>query len=144
MARIAIVTDSTSDLMPDQAASAGIRVVPLFVRFGTEEFRAGIDLSTDQFWQRMLAPGAPIPATAAPPPGTFVETFEACFAEGAEAVVCPTIGSKISGTFQSATLAAQSLPDREIHVVDTGTTSMAQGIAALVAVEAAAGGAGGA
>ena len=140
MPRVAVITDSTADLVPEVAAAAGIRVVPLFVRFGDREFQAGVDLSTEQFWERMLAPDAPFPTTAAPSPGTFRETFEACFAEGAEAIVCPTIGSRISATFQSAVLAAQALPDREIHVIDTGSTSMSTGIPALLAAEMAAAG----
>jgi DegV family protein with EDD domain len=138
---VAIVTDSTADLAPETAAAAGIRVVPLFVRFGAEEFRVGVDLTTEQFWARMLAPDAPFPTTAAPSPGTFRATFEACFAEGADAIVCPTIGSKLSATFQSATLAARALPDREIHVIDTGSTSMSTGIPAQLAAEMAAAGA---
>jgi DegV family protein with EDD domain len=144
MSRVAIVTDSTADLAPAAAAAAGVRVVPLFIRFGEDEFRVGVDLSTEQFWERMLAPDAPFPTTAAPSPGTFRETFEACFAEGAEAIVCPTIGTKLSATFQSATLAAQALPDREIHVIDTGSTSMSTGIPALLAAQMAAAGIGGA
>lgn len=140
MTRISIVTDSTADLAPEVAAAAGLRVVPLYVRFGAEEFQAGVDLSTEQFWTRMLAPGAVIPSTAAPSPGAFRETFEACFAEGAEAIVCPLIGSKLSATFQSANLAAQMLPDLEIHLIDTGSTSMSTGIAALLASEMAAAG----
>lgn len=139
--RVAIVTDSTADLAPDAAAAAGVRVVPLYVRFGTEEFQVGVDLSTEQFWTRMLAPDAPFPATASPSPGTFRETFEACFAEGADAIVCPTVGSELSATFQSATLAARALPEREIRVIDTGSTSMATGIPALLAAEMAAAGA---
>lgn len=144
MSSVAIVTDSTADLAPEAARTAGLRVVPLFVRFGATEFRAGVDLSTEQFWARMLAPEAPFPSTAAPAPGTFRETFEACFAEGADAIVCTTIGAKLSATFQSATLAAQALPDREIHVIDTGSTSMSTGIPALLAAEMAATGASGA
>ncbi len=140
MRRIAVVTDSTADLTPQQAADHGIRVVPLFVRFGDEEFRVGVDLSTEAFWKRLLAPDAPFPATSAPSPGTFREAFEACFAEGAEAIICPTIGSKLSATFQSATLAAEALAGREIHVIDTRTTSMSTGIAAILATELAAGG----
>jgi DegV family protein with EDD domain len=139
--RVAIVTDSTADLAPGTAAAAGIRVVPLFVRFGAEEFRVGVDLTTEQFWTRMLAPDAPFPTTAAPSPGTFQATFEACFAEGADAIVCPTIGSKLSATFQSATLAARALPDREVHVIDTGSTSMSTGIPAQLAAEMATAGA---
>lgn len=140
MGPVAIVTDSTADLDPAAAAAAGIRVAPLYVRFGTDEFQVGVDLTTAQFWERLLAPGAPLPATAAPSPGTFQHLFEACFADGASAIVCPVIGSKMSGTFGSATLAARALPDREIHVVDTGSTSMATGIPALMAAELAADG----
>lgn len=139
--RVAIVTDSTADLAPEVAAVAGVRVVPLYVRFGTQEFQVGVDLSTEQFWTRMLAPDAPFPSTASPSPGTFQETFEACFAEGAVGVVCPTVGSELSATFQAATLAARALPDRDIRVIDTGSTSMATGIPALLAAEMAAAGA---
>ena len=141
MGRTAIVTDSTADLTTEMAAAASVRVVPLYVRFGTEEFQAGVDLSTEQFWTRLLAPDAVIPSTAAPSPGTFKEAFEACFAGGADAIVCPLIGSKLSATLQSATLAAGLLPDREIHLIDTGSTSMSTGIAALLAAEMAAAGA---
>ncbi|MEO6207965.1 MAG: DegV family protein, partial [Candidatus Limnocylindrales bacterium] len=112
--RTAIVSDSTADLAPEMANAAGIRVVPLFVRFGTEEFQAGVNFSTEQFWARLLAPGAVIPATASPSPGTFQQTFEECFADGTDAIVCALIGSKLSSTIQSATLAAQAMPDREI------------------------------
>ena len=133
MSSVAIMTDSTADLAPETAAAAGIHVVPLYVRFGEQEFRAGVDLTTQEFWDRMLAPGTPIPTTSAPSPGDFRTAFDAIFAGGAEAIVCPTLGTKLSATFQSATLAAQALPDREIHVIDTGSTSMSTGIPALVA-----------
>jgi len=137
MSRTAVVTDSTADLMPEVAQAAGIRVAPLIVQFGQDSFRVGVDLSTEQFWDRLLAPGAPIPSTAAPSPGVFRDIFEGCFAEGADSVVCPVIGSKLSGTFQSATVAAGLLPEREIHVIDTASTSMSTGIPALLATEMA-------
>ena len=57
MPSTAVITDSTADLMPDQAAAAGIRVAPLVVTFGAESFQVGVDLSTQQFWDRLLAPG---------------------------------------------------------------------------------------
>jgi DegV family protein with EDD domain len=144
MSPVAVVTDSTADLSAEMAAGAGIRVVPLYVQFGDEEFQAGVNLTTEQFWARLLAPGAPFPKTAAPSPGAFRETFEACFVAGADSIVCPIIGTKLSGTFSSATLAVQALPDREIHVIDTGSTSMSTGIPALMAAEMAATGASGA
>ncbi len=141
MASVAILTDSTADLTPEQAASAGITVVPLYVRFGSDEYRAGVDLTTEQFWQKLLAAGAAFPTTAAPSPGDFTNAFNAAFDAGAGAIVCPTIGQKLSATFQSATLAAQAMPDREIHVIDTGSTSMSTGIPALIAAEMARAGA---
>jgi len=137
LANVAVLTDSTADLSPEQAAGAGITVVPLYVRFGAEEHRAGVDLTTEQFWQKLLADGAPIPSTAAPSPGDFTKAFTAAFEAGADAVVCPTIGSKLSATFQSATLAAESMTGREIHVIDTGSTSMSTGIPAILATELA-------
>lgn len=137
MGHVAIITDSTADLPPDLAAANGITVIPLYVRFGQEEFRAGVDLPTEQFWSRMLAHGAPIPTTAAPSPGDFAKVFQAAFDNGADAIVAPLIGTKLSATHQSATLAAQGMPDREIHLVDTHSTSMSTGIPALLAADLA-------
>ena len=142
MNRTAIITDTTADLTPEQAAAAGIRVVPLLVRFGQDEWRAGVDMSTEEFWQRLLAPGAPLPTTSAPSPGAFQEAFERCFADGAEGVVCLTISTKLSGTFGSASIAAQAMPGKEIHVIDTETTTGSQGVASLCAAELAASGMG--
>ncbi len=68
MANIAIVTDTSSDLALDQAAAAGIRLVPLTVTFGDETFEAVTELSNEQFYEKLTAPGAPFPRTAAPNP----------------------------------------------------------------------------
>jgi DegV family protein with EDD domain len=141
VSRVAIVTDSASDLPPEVAESAGITVVPLIVSFGKETFRANVELTTDQFWARMLAPDAPFPTTAAASPGAFQEAFAAAFAAGADAVVCVTVSGDLSGTLKSATLGAQALPDREIHVVDSRTASMGHGMLAQIGAEMAADGA---
>ena len=135
MGRVAIVTDSASDLAADVAGPRGIRVVPLYVRFGAEEFRAGVDLSTDDFWARMVAPDAPFPTTAAASPGDFTAAFEAELAAGAGAIVCVTVGSKLSATLKSAELAAQGMPAAEIHVVDSDSASMGVGMLALLGAE---------
>ena len=82
MASVAILTNSTADLTPEQAASAGITVVPLYVRFGSDEYRAGVDLTTEQFWQKLLAAGAAFPTTAAPSPGDFTRAFNDAFEFG--------------------------------------------------------------
>ncbi len=143
MPNVAIVTDSAADLPPEVAARLGISVVPLLVRFGTQEFRSGVDLSTADFWTRMLAPDAPFPTTAAAAPGAFVDAFAAAFAAGAESVVCVTVGSRLSGTFASAEIGARQHPGREIHVVDSASASMGVGYMAMLGAElAAAGGTG--
>jgi len=64
VSRVAIVTDSASDLDPKRAAELGVSVVPLAVSFGSEQFKAGVDLSGPEFWERMTAPDAPFPTTA--------------------------------------------------------------------------------
>jgi DegV family protein with EDD domain len=135
--RVAIVTDSASDLPLEVATAAGITVVPLAVNFGEESHKAIVELSSETFWERMLAPGAPWPTTAAASPGDFKDAYERRFAEGAEAVVAICISSELSGTMKSATIARDMLPDRDIHVVDTRTASMGEGLLALLAVELA-------
>ncbi len=141
MGRVAIVTDSASDLSPDVARAAGIAVVPLIVTFGSQSFRAGVDLTTEEFWTRMLAPDAPFPTTAAAGPGAFKAVFETCFADGADALVCVDVAGTLSATIKSAQIARDLLPEREIHVVDSRTASMGTGLLALIGAEMAAGGA---
>lgn len=140
MGRVAIVTDSASDLTAEDASANGIRIVPLYVRFGEEEFRAGVDLSTAEFWTRMVAPDAPFPTTAAASPGDFQAAFQEELGGGAAAIVCVTVGGKLSATFKSAELAAQALPGEEIHVVDSDSASMGVGLLALLGAELAADG----
>ena len=137
MARVAIFTDSASDLDPADAAASGIHVVPLIVNFGDQSFRAGVDLSGPAFWDRMTAPDAPFPTTAASSPGDFKDAYEAAFAAGAEAIVSVHVAETLSGTIKSARIARDMLPDREIHVVDTLSASMAIGILARMGIELA-------
>lgn len=138
MGRVAIVTDSAADLDPGRAAALGISVVPLIVTFGPDSYRAGVEMTSEALWARMTAPDAPFPKTAASSPGVFKEAFEACFAAGADAIVCVTVGAALSGTNKSATIAAEALPERDIHVVDSRNASMGQGILAILATELAA------
>ncbi len=138
MTRVAIFTDSASDLDPVQAAEAGIGIVPLLVNFGKESFKAGVELSTADFWARMVAPDAPFPTTAASSPGEFKDAYEMAFASGADAIVSIHVAGTLSGTIKSAQIARDMLPDREIHVIDSGGASMAEGILAQMGVELAA------
>jgi DegV family protein with EDD domain len=140
LSRVAIVTDSASDLTPELARSAGIRVVPLEVSFGAQRFKAGVDLSTEAFWERMVAPDAPFPTTAAASPGDFQAVFSETLDAGADAIVCVNVAGTLSGTIKSATIAREMLADREIHIVDSTSASMGEGMLALLGAEMAASG----
>ena len=137
MSHVAIVTDSASDLPPEAASAGGITVVPLVVSFGSESFRPNIDLTTDAFWDRMTAPDAPFPTTAAAAPGDFLEAFKAAFDAGADAVVCVDVSGDLSGTYNSALVASKMLEEREIHVIDSRTASMGTGQLAQMGAELA-------
>jgi DegV family protein with EDD domain len=138
VSHVAIVTDSASDMDPARAADLGISIVPLEVTFGGESFKAGVDLSTDQFWQRMTAPDAPFPKTAASSPGDFKAVYDAAFAAGADAIVSIHVAGTLSGTIKSAEVAKGMLPDREIHIVDSNGASMCEGLLAELGVGMAA------
>jgi DegV family protein with EDD domain len=119
LSRVAIFTDSASDLDPAAAAAEGISIVPLLVNFGSDSYKAGVEMSTAEFWERMVAPDAPFPTTAASSPGEFKDAYEAAFADGADAIVSVHVAGLLSGTIKSAQIARDMLPDREIHVVDS-------------------------
>lgn len=140
MARIAFVTDSASDLDPAVAQAHGIRIVPLAVTFGDETYRAGVDLSTAEFWRRMTAPEAPFPKTAAASPGDFKAIYDGLLAEGADAIVSVHVSGSLSGAIKSAEIARGMLPDREIHVVDSQGASMAEAILCFLGQDLAAAG----
>ncbi len=138
MSHVAIVTDSASDLAPDRATALGITIVPLAVSFGAESFKAGVDLSSADFWARMTAPDAPFPKTAASSPGDFQAVYQACFDGGADAIVSIHVAGTLSGTLKSAEVARSMLADRDIQIVDSTSASMGEGLLAELGVDLAA------
>jgi DegV family protein with EDD domain len=126
---VRIVTDSTADLTPEQQRAAGITVVPLNVHFGDEVFRDHMDLSADDFFRRLKA-SPQLPRTSQPSVGAFEEAFRSLRANGDE-IVAVHLSSKVSGTCNSAQMAAQSVGEGKIEVVDSLSTSMALGFMAL-------------
>ena len=137
MSGVRVVADTASDLTPAMVAEHGIDLVPLTVRFGAEEFA---DLSPADFWSR-LATSSTLPETAAPSPGAFEEAYRKAAADGAEGVVCVTISSALSATYEAARLAAESVADTvAVRVIDSRAVSMAEGTVAIVAAELAAAG----
>ena len=139
MGAVHIVTDSACDLTPELADDHGIAVVPLTIRFGDEELLDRRDLSPAEFWRRCRA-AADLPQTAAPPPGAFREAYESAARDGA-GILCLTISSGVSATYQSALAAADGFDEVPVRVVDTRSVSMGQGLLALAAAEEAAAGA---
>jgi len=134
MSKIAVVTDSGSDLPQELRERYNIKVVPLVVRFGTETYLDG-QLTPDEFWEKVLR-GPFHPQTSQPSVGMFEEAFAPLVEQGYH-VICPTLTSKHSGTFNAAYTAAQSFPGR-VTVFDTFCASLGEGYQAIVAAKAAA------
>lgn len=132
---IAIVTDSTSDLGP-LAAKNGITVVPLTVRFGSEEFRDGVDLTEDEFYGK-LAASTTTPVTAQPPPSLFAQTYRSIFEGGASHIISLHLSSTLSGTVNAAAIAAREVDQARITIIDTRTVTAGLGLFALEAAKRA-------
>jgi DegV family protein with EDD domain len=139
MGGVRIVTDSACDLTPELADRHHISVVPLTIRFGDEELLDRRDLSPAEFWTRCKA-SSELPETAAPSPGAFQDAYRAAGAD-ASGILCLTLSSGVSATYQSALAARDGFDGPPVAVVDTRSLSMGQGLLALAAAEAADGGA---
>jgi DegV family protein with EDD domain len=115
---VKIVTDSLSDITPEQAKELGITVVPLNVHFGDELFKDRIDMSTDDFYQKLVTSDVH-PTTSAPAPGVFVELYKKLSEDTDEIVVLMT-SDKLSAVGESA-LQAKSMVETKsrIEVINT-------------------------
>jgi len=136
MGRIAIVTDSTADLPPELIQRHGITVVPLTVLFGDQEYRDGVDITSDEFLARLRTASA-LPTTAQPSAGLFEETYRR-LAPDHDAILSVHISGRLSGTLGSAQIAAEAVTEAiPVHVVDSLNASLALGFQALRAAELA-------
>ncbi|HEV2037718.1 MAG TPA: DegV family protein [Candidatus Eremiobacteraceae bacterium] len=133
MSPVAVVTDSTADL-GDLATQAHISVVPLTVSFGSQHFRDGVDLSREDFYQR-LAASSHTPATAQPAPSAFAELYEGLLAAGATGIMSLHCSGALSGTYNSAVRAAKDVDPNRIAVIDTRSVSLGLGLLALQAAD---------
>ena len=129
---VRIVIDSTADTTP--AVREKCAVVPLSVLFGDEQFADGVTLTAEDFYKK-IAEGKVHPTTSQPNPALFAQAYEEAIEAGQDVVVL-TISSKISGTYQSACIAAMDYPGR-VHVVDTRNVAIGAGILAQYALELA-------
>ena len=133
---VRVVTDSAADLDADLAAELGVRVVPLTIRFGSDEFVDRQDLTPAEFYARCAASPV-LPETAAPSPGAFDAAFRALFDEGADTIVCINLSSGLSATMQSAQNAARCLEGRDIRIIDSRSVTWGLGSQVVAAAEAA-------
>ena len=129
--RVKIIVDSTVDLLPEMKQR--MAVVPLTVHFGQEEYVDGVTITHKEFYEKLVESDV-LPSTSQATPAAFGEVFEKVAAAGESAVVL-TLSSKLSGTYQSAVIAAQDFEN--IYVVDTGSAAIGAGILAELAQQLA-------
>ncbi len=133
---VKIVTDSVADIHPDIVAKLGISVIPILLRFGEETFRDGIDITNEQFYER-LSSSKIMPTTAVPSLDMFARTY-ARLAEETDEILAIMLSSKLSGFYNAAVQSARLVEGKcRIEVVDSGTAVMAQGFVVIRAAQAA-------
>ena len=138
---VQVITDSTSDMPDGLTEELGIRVVPIYLRFGPETYRDGVDINRDEFYTKLLS--SPLhPATSQPNPEDFTSIYgEYC--DTTDGIVSIHISSRISGTFNSATMAKKTLESHcPIEIIDSKMNSGGLGLVVTAAARKAKSGAG--
>lgn len=138
--KIAVATDSTAYIPEEALGGLNIPVIPLWVLWGNERFRDGVDIDPPTFYRRLQTNKA-FPTTSQPSVGEFVDFFRRVADEAqTDTLVGIYVTSKLSGTMASAEAAQTQLPELNITNIDSLLTSMAQGFIALAAARVAADG----
>lgn len=130
---VKILTDSSCDLSPARCQELGVEMLPITVNFGSESFRANVDISNDEFYQK-LAAASELPKTAQITPGFFEDKFRE-YKDGPDEVVGLFISSMMSGTLQSARLAKNLVGAENIYLPDTLNVTFALGLLVEEAVK---------
>jgi DegV family protein with EDD domain len=137
--KIALVTDSTSDVPAELAAYHGIEIVPALINIQGRSLVDGVDITREEFYTRIPSLNPP-PTTSSPSVGSFQERYEKLLRAGAEHVLSIHAANQLSGIFNAARLAAQEFGER-VKVIDSEQLSLGLGFQVLLAAEAAARGA---
>ncbi len=141
MATVAIVTDSTADIPLEVREQLQIAMVPLKVIIGGETYLDNIELTPAQFYQKLTQTGD-LAKSSQPSPSDFFETFKKLTDEG-KSVVCISLSSVLSGTYQSAVIAKSMLDDdADVTVIDSRSASYGYGLLVVAAAKLAQAGAG--
>ncbi len=131
---VTVVTDSGADLPEAVVRAHGIHVVPLSLVYDTRVLRDGIDIDPDTFVERLRRDEHP--TTSQPPPAAFFESYDRAAADG-EAIVAVLLASRLSGTFASAQTAARQFEGARVHLVDSRSASVSEGLLTMKAAELA-------
>ena len=132
---VKVITDSTADMSHDSLRRLGVDVVPLMVLMGNETFRDGIDITSNEFYER-LPHEAKLPTTSQPSPGLFMEAYKKATADGSS-VLSLHISAKLSGTYENALIAARNFPAGQVRVIDTQEVSAGIAMFVMTAAEMA-------
>ena len=133
---VQVITDSTADMPEGMAEEFGIRVVPIYLRFGEKTYRDGVDISKNEFYTT-LATSPHHPASSQPNPEDFTSVFKE-YCGDKDGIVSIHISSKISGTYNSANIAKKSLESQcPIEIIDSGFNSAGLGLVVMAAAKAA-------
>ncbi len=131
---VRIVTDSTSDLTPDICKQLGITMVPLYIHFGNDSYRDGVDITTDQFYQK-LSQSKIMPTSGAPSPETFAEVYDR-LAEETDEILVIALSSKLSAVHEMETQAIRLMNKKcRIEVIDSLQGAMALGLIVIAAAK---------
>ena len=131
---VKFVIDSASDLLPREAQALGVTCIPMKVIFGNQEYADGLDLSQNEFYEK-LAHCQQLPTTCQVPPGDFEKTFASLVAQGHQ-VIAITLSSGLSGTYQSAMIAAGEF-EGSVFVVDSLSAAVGERILLMRGLELA-------
>lgn len=132
---VKIVTDTLSDITGDLIEELGVTVVPLYVRFGNDIYRDRVEITSEEFYQRLVNVST-LPSTTQPTPNDFVEVYNK-LAEETDEILTIVVSSKLSGTYQSATQAREIVKNKcRIEIVDSLSVAMAMGLIVIAAVKA--------
>ena len=131
---IQIITDSTCDLSPELVQKLGVHVIPLSICFGADTYTDGVTIDKETFFAK-LAEVEQLPTTSQPNPAAILDCMEPLLKQGDE-IVGLFLSSKLSGTFQSATIAAGMAASDNIHLVDSLNATFGLGLLVMIAARA--------
>jgi DegV family protein with EDD domain len=135
-----VVTDSPADIPPDLAEGLGITVIPLYVRFGSEVYRDGVDLTPDEFYKKLVT-NRRLPVTSTPAPGEIAEVYDR-LAEETDGILSVHVSSRMSATYEVAHQGREQMKKKcRVELIDSLSGAMGEGLVAIAAAKEALSGA---